>query len=254
MFPAILIWEKRKRDKTIFDSSRLSEDEKWSKTKAKVEKLEQRIEKEKDANKKQTLLLEKRSLESDLRQLEWKIRESEMTQMYNASKGNIKQIDPSPPQSVITSMTNLDAQFKKLHANKEYLSKILNETLDIVKKETQPSSRDIALARIANDLKAQYNVIKRRQQLQGKTKSSSVPEKDSETSKTLLLSDYWVCWVAVNSLARGSTLEENLAKYASKAFQADFSKFVKSVNKLQQQQSSIGERNISNTRLVDEEI
>lgn len=201
------------------DPSRLSEDEKWSKTKTKIEKLEQKIEKEKNDTQKQALLLEKRSLEAQLRELEWEIRESEMTQMYNASKGKMRQIDE--PESVITSMTELDAQFKKVRADKDYLLKSLKETGEIVKEESRPS-RDIALMRIANDLKAHYNILKR------KTNLSSGSKGNSESS-TMLLSDYWVCWAAVNSLAKGSAVERDLAKYASKEFQAEFSKFVKSV-------------------------
>jgi hypothetical protein len=220
LFPAMLIWEKRKKDRTSVDSSRLSEDQKWSKTKAKLEKLEQKIEKEKDDTKKQALILEKRSLESELRQLTWEIRESEMTQMYNASKGKMRQIDE--PQSVISSMTELDAQFKKVQANKDYLLKTLKEAEDLTNKESQ-SSRDIALARLANDLKAQYNALKR------KTNSSSDSKGNSEPIRTLL-SDYWVCWAAVNSLAKGSTVGKDLTKYASKDFQVEFSKFIKSVN------------------------
>lgn len=119
-------------------------------------------------------------------------------------------------------MTELDAQLKKVQANKDYLLMTLKETEDIVNKESLPS-RDIALMRIANDLKAQYNILKR------KTNSSSDSKGNSEPSRTLL-SDYWVCWAAVNSLAKGSTVKGDLAKYASKDFQAEFSKFVKSAN------------------------
>jgi hypothetical protein len=166
------------------------------------------------------MLREKRSLESELRQLEWQIRESEMTQIYNASKGRMRQVDK--PESVITSMSVLDAQFKKLKANRDYLLKTLKETEDIVKEESHPS-RDIALERIANDLRAHYNAVKR------KTTSGSGSNDNSEPSRTLL-SDYWVCWAAVKSLARGSTLEKDLAKYASKDFEPEFSRFAKTVS------------------------
>jgi hypothetical protein len=233
IFPAILIWEKKKRERAVIDPSRLSEDERWSKTKMKVEKIERRIQREKDTAEKSALLRQKRYLESELRQLEWKIRETEMTQLYNASKGNMKQIDST--RSVITTVNALNAEFKRQQAKKGHLLKILKDVEDIMKNEPL-SSREISLMRVANDLKAQYNALKRKKMI------ISSRNGNSESSRALL-SDYWACWVAVTSLAKGFAVEKNLAKYTSADFQPEFSKFMKSTHL--EESSSLEKRNVS---------
>lgn len=217
IFPSILMWEKKKREGTIIDPSRLSEDDLWSKEKVKLEKLERQIEKENDPSAKRALVQEKRRLESKLRQLEWKIRELEMTQMYNASKGNMRQI--KPPTSVFTTMATLDAGFKRQEARKNYLLKILKDVEETLKTEV-PASREITLTRIANDIRAQHNILKRM------IAKRSSPNGDSNSSSAVL-SDYWVCWVAINSLAKGVAIEKNLLKYCSPDLQSQISKFIK---------------------------
>ena len=120
-FPAILIYEKKRRNGLSSEMTAFSGDERWSETKSRLKKVEGRIRKSSNPDEKQVLLVQKRSLETELRGLEWKIKESEMTKMYNASKENTRDLwaQTKPNQSDDNQVEELEK-----YSNRKHLLKI----------------------------------------------------------------------------------------------------------------------------------
>jgi hypothetical protein len=206
LFPAILIWERKNKD-SAFQSPSL-EDERWSKTKVELEKLEKRLGKTRDPLEKQKLLRSKISLENELRKSEWKIRESELTQLHNANRG-LKPLNEDA--KTLAKLAEANGEFSKKKETK-YLSHVLTNVKEILQEEPK-NSRNIPLNHIGYDLKAHYNILKRQ-----------------SNNNTSILADYWVCWAAIQLLAKRSPVENKLSKYTSDSFRPEFSKFLKFVN------------------------
>ncbi|MGH2639937.1 MAG: hypothetical protein ACRDF4_11770 [Rhabdochlamydiaceae bacterium] len=212
-FPAMMIYEKNRQRAGATSSSRaLSEDERWSRAKIRLEKVDDKIKKAKSRAEGQSLLLEKRSLENELRRIEWEIRESDMTQLFNATRGNLKRL------SGVTSKDDrhelVSGKEEQQFSEQKFLLSIAKDAESVVHDEPRPSLK-AALKPIACDLKAHYNVLKKK--------------KDIESSSNGILSDYWVTWMALSCLIDGVPVDSGLVKYSSEDYRPRFTRFVKSI-------------------------
>ena len=95
---------------------------------------------------------------------------------------------------------------------REHLLKILGDVKQVLAKESQQSVR-IELLYLANEVRAHYNIIRKK-----------------DPSLNSLLSDYWVVWVVLYSLSNNSALPDNLERYASASFRSKFIAFIKFIN------------------------
>ena len=216
LFPALLVREKNNLNKRVWTHN-LSEDERWSKTKSAIDKLSDRIDKSKNQAEKKSLQIQKLSLESELRRLEWQVKESDMTQMYNASKGNLKRLDD--PESIAGQSTKVELPAMDAKESREFLLKIIKDIHRILKDEPPDSVRE-ALIPITNDLRAHYYVLKKRG-TNGSNKTTS---------------DYFVMWATLSSFVRGISPDPELVRYGSYDFSPRLAKVqqsIKSVGEVQ---------------------
>ncbi|MDA4130198.1 MAG: hypothetical protein OK457_05470 [Thaumarchaeota archaeon] len=236
MIPAILIWEKYSARKRISSkSAEISADERWALIKMDLEKIQREIDKCKDHVTKKNLNSSKYSLENKLRKLEWSIRESDLTQMYNAPKGKINRvpdkIDSSRPKDAKEPGDLEDPAHEKDRPDKEkivfpdsesrdYLVKTLLDARVVLRNEPALSLRYV-LKPTANNLRAHYYILRRR-----------AIEKSHTPLSPAALSDYWVCWALLHSVANNLPLEPNLPKYCSKPLRPKVVSFIKLVNSL----------------------
>jgi hypothetical protein len=230
LLPVILIAESK--NKAFGSTSNLaisSKEERWSRAKSELDKLEDKAKKTTDQSEKQLLLGRKLYLENELRQLQWEISESEMTEIYNASKGRLTPVRAKVDSEGTASGDSSSGKSSKSSEGKQnkYLSKILRNTREVMEKEPEDSLR-ISLSSIANDVKAHYYVLNRDLRKKAFEVQPMRDEKPREIVKSAsVVSDYWVCWAALQSLAKKSDLrKENLLKYASENFRPEFSKFL----------------------------
>jgi hypothetical protein len=248
LFPAIVIWERKNKVNGLREKEP-SEDERWSKTKSELDKLQTQIEKTRNSSEKQSLLRKKVSLENELMKLEWEIRESDMTHIYNATRGlkplSEKDISQNTAKDSETEANNSPLKFgKKTESN--YLSDVLRNAKEILREEPE-NSREISLIQLANDVKAHYSILKRKTVPPKANLAPDSKEKSrSKSNNSTIPSDYWVCWATIQSLAKNSRFDRNLLKYASADFRPEFSKFLKSLssngnkNTLSSTDSSLG--------------
>ena len=246
MLPGILAWERYSKNGVTSFAQSPSNDDRWVKTKMEIEKLQKRIDKAKNESERSVLLSQKRHLENELRNLEWSIRESELTEMYNAAHGNMKKDEdddndpkeedpdlyPANPRSG-TPKINQDGRKNELGQEtgegdlrkkeddidkRKYLLQLLAAARAVLDKEPQDSVK-VALMPLANDLKAHYNAIRKMEKMRSST----------STSEHDVLSDYWVLWTILYSIANGLPVDPNLAKYASEDFNSKIEPFLKLV-------------------------
>ena len=196
LFPAILIHE-RSLAFGLAGNTNLSDDENWSKTKKQLDKVRDSIDKTKSTEQKKVLQRQLLSLENELRRIEWKVKESDMTQMYNAAKGRLREI---PEINATTSEKQTEEDGKKYSHS---LDKLVKEVQKIVEKEPQESKQQ-ALVPIANSIRAHYNMMKKN------------PELDS------IRADYFAVWGTLSSFIQGIRINPELLKYTSRRFRKNF--------------------------------
>lgn len=185
-----------------------SVDDRWSKTKSAVEKLSDRISKTKNQTERKSLQVQKLSLETELRRLEWQLKESDMTQMYNAARGNLRRLDDLAEGS--DAKVGQSESEKK---NRDFLLKVVKNIEKTIKDEP-PASKKETLIPIMNDLKAHYNILKKRKH------------------DDAMLSDYFVTWATLSSFVRGSPLDKKLLEFASSGFRSKLDKLHHSITSL----------------------
>lgn len=192
-FPAILVHERNIRNGQA-PVSNPSVDERWSRTKKELDKVSDSLDKAKTASQQKALQRQHSYLRNELRRIEWKVKESDMNRMYNASKGNLKEL----PDSKISEPGNMvELDLKKYE---KILSNLIKEARKIVKSEPN-DSRAQALTPVANNLQAYYNLMKKN---------------DQNDRVRKLEADYFVVWAALSSFIRGVRVDDQLAKYTSK--------------------------------------
>ena len=207
LLPALVVHEKNNRNKPANETN-LSVDEQWSKRKQELDKVCNDLAKVKDREQMQKLQRNRLFLENELRRIEWKVRESDLTQMYNASRGNLREL-PDLKESSSEIDEDGDAKTKKY---RKTLSKIIKDADGILDHEPL-ASRSQALAPIVSLLCACYNNLKRS------------PEKSLQAVAV----DYFVAWATFSSLAKDLEVDTKLAKYASPEFRKNFKKLLKKV-------------------------
>ena len=200
----IITWEKGKRYDQTGD---FSNDERWSKLKREISEIEKKLQKTTDQTKKQTLRKNLVYLRGELRRLEFAISESSANAAYNAQRGSLKKIDRDSehrfekyardkiPQAEETPEQQIESEKEE----RGYLEKIVDNAEAIIRGEPTVS-RSSALVPVANDLRAHYNVIRKR-------------DKNAST-----LSDYWLSWLVINSTANQTQIKSSYVKYASNTF------------------------------------
>lgn len=212
LFPVLIVHEKNNMKNQQL-SHNFSEDERWSKTKSAIEKLSDRIDKTKNQAERRSLQTQKLSLETELRRLEWKLKESDMTQMYNAARGNLRRLDDS--KSVTEGSVNEGEQLESEKRNRSFLLKVV-KTVEKILTDEPPTSVREALAPIMNDLRAHYNILKKRRH------------------DDAILSDYFVTWATLSSFVRGSIPDKRLLGYASSGFRRKLGKLQDQIRSLPQ--------------------
>jgi hypothetical protein len=213
-FPMILIYEKNKRGSMVGSSS-TPQDEGWSKTKTELDEVNRKIEKAKNQDESQLLQRQKVELQNKLRNLEWEIRESEMTQLYNATKGNMK------ISKALSKPELFEPESEKEHAiatNRRILLTIVKNAEFLIEHEPA-SSIKVALSPLERELKLHYNVLKK--------------GRNQKAFSESILSDYWVTWISISCLVRGVKLDSKLTKYASKDYRDRFAKFLNCVGRIE---------------------
>ncbi len=208
LFPALIVREKNNVKNQALHHD-FSVDERWSKTKSAVEKLSDRIDKTKNQAERRSLQVQKLSLETELRRLEWQLKESDMTQMYNAAKGNLRRLDD--PKNIAEESDTADGQSESEKKNHDFLLRIVKNVEKTLKDEP-PASMKETLVPMMNDLRAHYNILKKRR-------------RDDST-----LSDYFVTWATLSSFVRGSPPDKKLIGYASSGFKGKLEKLQHSIN------------------------
>lgn len=220
LFPALLVHEKNNLTKRVWTHN-LSEDERWSKTKSAIDKLSDKIDKSKNQAEKKSLQIQKLSLESELRRLEWQVKESDMTQMYNASKGNLKRLDD--PESIAGQSTSVESRAKDSKESRDFLFKIIKDIDRILKNEPHDSVRE-ALIPITNELRARHNVLKKR---------------GTESNK--ITSDYFVIWATLSSFVKGVSPDPQLIRYGSPDFRPKLAKVQQTIKSQAEVQKSLSQ-------------
>lgn len=227
----MIVWEKHKRETALNGGGpTFSNDERWSKTKRDIERIDGKLDKTRDSDKRRGLLHQKYLLENELRRLEWAIKESNLNGMYNAGTGSLRKLDPKgmPLRSQNQNGT-LDKDSEEIDPGERYtpdgalrerkrlerraeerknLQRIIDNAEAILRAEPADSI-PAALKPVANDFKAHYNVLKKRRNNQ-----------DS-------LADYWVAWAVISSIMNRIEVDPQIAKYASEQFRPRISKFIK---------------------------
>jgi hypothetical protein len=215
-FPMILIYEKNKNKRgALLGTSSSPLDEKWSKTKTELDLVNMKIAKTNNADERLALQRQRTELQNSLRNLEWQIKESDMTQMYNAAKGNMKISD------TLSKPHLFEPESEKEHfivTNKRILLGIVKNAEYLVEHEPAGSLR-IALTPVERELKLHYNILKK--------------DRKSKTFSESTLSDYWVTWITVSCIVRGIKVDKELKKYASDDYRNRFEKFLVYVGKIE---------------------
>jgi hypothetical protein len=213
----IILWEKEKVKKGQFLKDNFSQDEKWVKAKKEFEDVERRIPKSVNPEQKKELETRRRYLANELRRLEWAIKEKESNAVYNAQAGGMRRLGPQNPRNPSLPDQNLqDIEEKSRSAESkenEYLEKMVGNIIATIHREP-PASRSAALQPIANELKAHYFAIKRRDQY------------------SVSLSNCWAVWSIVSSVTNGLTPDGSILKYASKNFKTPVNKLLQVTQKL----------------------
>jgi hypothetical protein len=247
-FVAIMFWEREQRKTSqLVPDVKLTNDEKWSRKKRRLEQIERELgkqQKSSDLQERRTLLQEKRELENELRRIEWSIKESSLAEVYNANLGRLREIGkaleergsernlPTDAQSALSRKekletdqgsdeTDRDPQEDSRKKNngegkkpedteledRRNLERIILTVESILKSEPDESLK-MSLVPLANEIRAHYNAIKKR-----------VGSPD-------VLSDYWVTWAVLSSVINEIPVDRTLERYSSPAFRARFDEFL----------------------------
>jgi hypothetical protein len=229
---SVIMWEKNKRDNSVGSFATFSDDERWSKIKRDLERVEQKLAKTKDAGKKKSLLYQKNWLENELRRVEWSIKEKNMSEIYNLRMGNLPKLGTNqadPKTRTDSAEISEDSQdfdpsdkytpdgalrerkrLERLAEENKNLERIIENAEKILGSEPV-DSLSIALQSVVNDFKAHYNVIKKR-------------KNNSET-----LANYWVAWALISSVINHVDIDPQISKYASKEFRPKIAKLIKMI-------------------------
>jgi hypothetical protein len=235
---AIVFWERERRNQTLKTGANFSNDDRWSKTKMDLEKVENKLSKAKDPERRKALLRSKSWLENELRRLEWSIRESGLNAMYNAGSAGLRnpKVNKKHPRDLsdhaessssvnnnwayapddrlgerwaLRKRAQLELEFKE----RQNLDNALIAAEAIIANEPTESLPE-ALQPIANDCKAHYNLIKKR----------------VKPKKTPILCDYWIAWSLIQTVQNKLPFDSALEKYASNEFKPKVKKFINSVD------------------------
>lgn len=187
---AIVLWEKDAAWRGAILDEELSVDDRWSKTKARIEWIEKRASRNSSVKDAAALQQEKSRLTNELRRLEWSIKESELGSISLASMGKmgVKRVDGArnlPIREAVTEKKGMKA-----------LDRMIREAIDVLRQEPIESF-PITLSAIQNTVAASYKQIKRMDQNSG------------------VLVDYWVVWVVISSLVSKQQFDEKFVGYAS---------------------------------------
>ncbi|MGI0078522.1 MAG: hypothetical protein ACRECH_02760 [Nitrososphaerales archaeon] len=232
---SLIVWERHKRARAQTGGITFSNDEKWSRIKRDIERVEGRLGKTRDSEKRRSLLHEKHLLENELRRVEWSIKESNLNGVYNAGTRNLRKLDPKgiptrneahnetsdedseeidlwdryTPEGALRQRKRLERQAEE----RKTLQRIIDNAEAILK--TEPAdSIPTALKSVANDFKAHYNVLKKRKNNQD------------------TLADYWVAWAVISSVMNGVKVDPDIAKYATAGFRPRIVKFIRLVDSI----------------------
>jgi hypothetical protein len=225
---SVIVWERHKRSLALSGTSlSFSNDERWSRTKRDLEKIDGRLDKTRDSEKRRTLLYQKHALENELRRIEWSIKESNLNAMFNAGTGNLRKVDsknfpihydsegnPGIPDGVdpLDKYTPEGAlrerkRLEKLAEERKNLDRIVDGAILILKFEP-PESVPESLRSLANEFRANYNILKK----QNRNRS---------------LADYWVAWAILSSIINRVKIDTRISKYASDDLRPRLLKLIK---------------------------
>ncbi|MDG6997852.1 MAG: hypothetical protein JRN15_01920 [Nitrososphaerota archaeon] len=208
LFPALLVHERSNLLRRA-ENVNLTDDENWSKTKKELDKARDNMDKAKSAEQRRAFQRRVVYFENELRRIEWKVKESDMNQMYNAARGNLRKL---PELKGATSEDKTSNDVKKYTSS---LVNIIKEVRKIVEKEP-PASRQQALVPIANLVRAQYNTIKKTEARAGNIRG-----------------DYFAVWATLSSFIEGNRIDSELSKYSSDIFRKKFLAFQDSLSSFQ---------------------
>ena len=226
---SVIVWERHKRSLALSGTPAVSfsNDERWSRTKRDLEKIESRLDKTRDGEKRRTLLFQKHALENELRRLEWSIKESNLNAMFNAGAGSLRKVDsknspirydsegnPEIPDGVdpLDKYTPEGAlrerkRLEKLAEERKNLERIVDGAISILKSEPPESVPEI-LRSLANEFRANYNILKKQNRYRS-------------------LADYWVAWAVISSIINRVKIDAGISKYASEDFRPRLLKLIK---------------------------
>lgn len=204
LFGAILVNEKSNLLGRVPNANPTA-DESWSKTKKELDKVRDNIDRTKSPEQQRTLQRQRLNLENELRRIEWKVKENDMTRMYNASRGNLREL-PDLRKTAVENHTEVDRKYAII------LDKLVNEAKKIIEKEP-PASRQQALIPIANLARAQYNTLKK-----------------NSNDKENVRGDYFAVWATLSSYIAGVRIDTELSKYSSERFKKKFFAFQESLS------------------------
>lgn len=225
---SVIVWERHKRSLALSGTSfSFSNDERWSRTKKDLEKIEGRLDKTRDSEKRRTLLYQKHALENELRRVEWSIKESNLNAMFNAGTGSLRKVDsknypirydgegnPETPDGIdpLDKYTPEGAlrerkRLEKLAEERKNLERIVDGAILILRSEPAESVPE-ALRSLANEFRANYNILKK----QNRNRS---------------LTDYWVAWAVISSIMNRVKVDVKISKYASDDFRPRLLRLIK---------------------------
>jgi hypothetical protein len=150
----------------------LAED--WARAKTDLERLDARLSKTDDERETQFLRRQRSSLLHELRRLEWRFRERDMESAGALTTGALAPLAARP------------GRLKKRARAKEesrHLIEALEEAADVLALDP-PTSARVSLALIANDIRANHDLLKR-------------------TPESASLDDYGAAWAVLTSLTTG---------------------------------------------------
>lgn len=208
LFPALLVHERSNLLRRA-ENANLTDDENWSKTKKELDRVRDNLEKASTDEQRRALQRQTVYLENELRRIEWKVKESDMNQMYNAARGNLRKL---PEQKEGTSEDQANNSVKKYTSS---LANIIKDVRKIVENEP-PASRQQALIPIANLVRAQYNMMKK-----------------TEACTSNIRKDYFAVWATLSSFIEGIRIDSELSKYSSQRFRKKFLDFQESLSSYQ---------------------
>ncbi|HKW03849.1 MAG TPA: hypothetical protein VJN71_00995 [Nitrososphaerales archaeon] len=225
---SVIVWERHKRSLALSGGSlSFSNDERWSRTKRDLEKIEGKLDKTRDSEKRRTLLYQKHALENELRRVEWSVKESNLNAMFNAVTGSLRKVDskkypirydgegnPEIPEGVdpLDKYTPEGAlrerkRLEKLAEERKNVDRIVDGAILILKSEP-PESVPEALRSLANEFRANYNILKKQNRIR-------------------FLADYWVAWAIMSSIINRVKIDSRISKYASEDFRPRLLKLIK---------------------------